>query len=97
MLIETTLPDAEFDFEELFTKLLVPQIAIVMDNEVVMTLQVPNDVVAALLSKPKIVAFFRENEHTHVKEGIKYIDGKFVFPDDWKLVDGVPTPPTIIT
>ena len=97
MSIETTLTDSEFNLEELFNNSLLPQIAIVIDDEVKMTLQLSIEVVAALLSNPKIVLFYRENETTHVKEGIKYIDKKFVFPDNWKLVDGVPTPPTIIT
>jgi len=97
MLIESTITQTEFDFEELMTKQLVPQIAVVLDDEVISVLQVPNDLVVALLSNPKIVAFYREEETTHVKEGITYKDGKFIFPNDWTMVDGVPTPPTIIT
>jgi hypothetical protein len=95
--IEVNNFDIDLNIKELFTSSLIPQIAIVIDEEVVATLQLTSDIVAALLSNPKLVAFFREGETTHIHSGLKYVNGKFVFPNNWTIVDGVPTPPTIIT
>lgn len=75
---------------------LVPVIAVVIDEEVIATLQLPLDLTAALLSGAEIVGFYREGKTTHVNSGIAYKNKEFVFPENWVTVDGVPTPPEIL-
>lgn len=97
MLKEINLSSENLNKKELLNSSLMPQFAIVVDDVVVGVLQVSEELALAFFSNPKFVFFRREKENTHVKHGVFYKNGEFKFPTNWKTVDGVPTPNTVIT